>query len=407
MSLKIVHTSDWHLGKKLYKACRLKEQAQFLNWLNQYLVSANAEALIIAGDIFDTPHPSSKALKLYFDFLRDVPCPVYLISGNHDSGKFLEAPKTFLEEKNIHIVGEIPQDSSDIENINFQLNKDNISVNFTLLPYFRTYEILNLANELLSNEEMSTLNSEEAILKTLSILLEKSSKQDSKFFNILVAHHLFGSFDMAGSEQGLTLSGIESLPADILVDKYNYTALGHIHKKQELKKSNPMMAYCGSPLPFRFSEKNNKKLILIEIEESNIFSARDIAIPIFKPLYQIDCKLSEFDKKLISLKKSISEDEECYLELKIHLDSPQTGLIDDIKSKIPSKWDLISFYTKLNNIKKQKNEHSKIDFEDTLSLFNSYYKKKFPESSDIPKDLEIDFKNLLNESRAKLRESRK
>jgi len=399
MPIKVVHTSDWHLGKKLYKACRLKEQASFLNWLIDNLKQLNADALIIAGDIFDTPHPSSKALKLYFDFLKDVPCPVYLIAGNHDSGRFLEAPKTFLEEKNIHIVGELPQNEDDIKTITIPLVKKQKVINFTLMPYFRTFEILNLANSLLTKDEKDTLENEEAILLTLKRLLDKSLSKGSDSFNILIAHHLFGSFEMSGSEQGLTLSGIESLPTDILKDTFHYAALGHIHKKQELKKENPQVVYSGSPLPFRFSEKNKKSIMLLEIEDNNDFSSHVINIPTFKPLYQIECNLSSLNDEVDKLIKKSKEVNECYLEVRVTLDTPQTGLIDEIRSKIPDNCELLSFYSNLASIKKDKKTKNTIDFEDTVSLFQSYYTKKFPESDKMPEELKTDFLNLLNESR--------
>ncbi len=404
MPLKIVHTSDWHLGKKLYKACRLKEQANFLEWLNEHLRKINADALLIAGDIFDTPHPSSNALKLYFDFLKDVPCPVYLIAGNHDSGRFLEAPKTFLEEKNIHIVGELPQESSEISNVNFTISNGVEKVNLTMLPYFRTYEILNLANSLLSTKEKDQLTTEDAILLTLERFMNESKKDQDNAFNILMAHHLFGSFEMAGSEQGLTLSGIESLPTELLKEKYNYVALGHIHKKQVLRKSEPYVIYSGSPLPFRFSEKSKKKILELDITDSCSCKISEVAVPIFKPLFQIDCNLSELEFELEQLQEKLEGVDESYLEIKVTLDIPQTGLIDEIKAKIPNNCELISFFSSLSRVSKKKNEKKSINFEDTVSLFKTYYEKKFPESNSIPRELEIDFLNLLNESRETLRD---
>ena len=107
MAFKIFHSSDWHLGKRLYKSERLDEQKLFLSGLLEEIKTKEIDLLLIAGDIFDTPFPPTEALRLYFEFLRKIcdetKAQVVLIAGNHDSGRFLEAPVPFLKEKSTFI----------------------------------------------------------------------------------------------------------------------------------------------------------------------------------------------------------------------------------------------------------------------------------------------------------------
>ena len=107
MGHKILHTSDWHLGKKLFKRSRIEEQRLFLNWLFETVKSQEIDFLVIAGDIFDTPTPPNEALELYFDFLeivsKETEAHIIIISGNHDSANFIQAPSKILAKHNIHI----------------------------------------------------------------------------------------------------------------------------------------------------------------------------------------------------------------------------------------------------------------------------------------------------------------
>ena len=126
MTYKVLHTSDWHLGKKLYRLSRIEEQKLFLNWLSDLIITENIDALFIAGDIFDTPNPPSNALKIYFQFLKNVTdnshCHIYIIAGNHDSGRFLEAPSGLLEDHRVTVIGQLIQsDGIDLDRFKIKL----------------------------------------------------------------------------------------------------------------------------------------------------------------------------------------------------------------------------------------------------------------------------------------------
>ncbi|MDX5347081.1 MAG: exonuclease subunit SbcD, partial [Hymenobacteraceae bacterium] len=115
--MRVLHTSDWHLGQRLVNNERTEEHRLFLNWLIKTICDQEIDLLLIAGDIFDTGFPSNTALKLYYDFLREVKqtcCrDIVIIGGNHDSVSTLNAPAELLRHFNVHVVGGAPADAAD------------------------------------------------------------------------------------------------------------------------------------------------------------------------------------------------------------------------------------------------------------------------------------------------------
>jgi exonuclease SbcD len=111
--MKILHTSDWHIGRSLYGRKRYDEFSAFLDWLAEFIQTENIDALLVAGDIFDTSMPSNRAQELYYRFLCKVSASccrhIVVIAGNHDSPSFLNAPKELLRALNVHVVGSITQ----------------------------------------------------------------------------------------------------------------------------------------------------------------------------------------------------------------------------------------------------------------------------------------------------------
>jgi exonuclease SbcD len=394
--MKIVHTSDWHLGKKLYRTSRINEQRKFLNWLCEYLIDEKVDILLISGDIFDVPTPPNDALIIYFNFLKEITTrsdiQIFIISGNHDSSKFLMAPSPFLEQSNIHVCGNLDNlvDNGEDSYIK-KVTIDGEEVAISMFPYFRTHEIFNLAKKWEIDIENGALPVIEELIKKLT---PKGTQK-----NIIMAHHLFGSYEEAGSELGLTLSGVESIPTKLLKD-FDYVALGHIHKSQTLSKTKPIIHYSGSPMAFRFSETTTKSLSLVEIK-SNELSYELIEIEQFDKLLRVSCTKDELEQKLDEIISTWSKsDVEVYIEFKIKTDSPITGLAEQLRTNLAEHGiHLLSFQTIVMKDLEDKEEHFLEKTLTTEELFKMYYKKKFPEASEMPKELNKDFKALLEQVR--------
>ncbi len=393
--MKIIHTSDWHLGKKLFKVSRLSEQEKFLEWLLAIIKEQTIDVLIIAGDIYDTPNPPAEAIKLFYNFLHhvssDTQCHCLIISGNHDSGPFIEAPKNLLSDKKIEIVGKL---------VDNKLPSTLISgVEFHFLPFFRSYEILKLAKELeIEHDEEGAL-----ILNTIDRLIE-NGKSDSAKHRFLIAHHIFGNMErveMGGSEQVISLSGLDSIPNSLLEKHYDYVALGHIHKKATLKNDTPIIRYSGAPLPFRFSERFKKSITIIDTEGDKL-SHSEIEVPQFRELISIRTTFEDLNQSLDQLKEKLNDGFEHFpplLEVQLSSKDPQLGIADFIRDELKEHdINLLSFRTVIEGrVSEQEEEVILRGIPEMDELFEMFYFSKHPESEKIPEIVSSEFKNLLSE----------
>jgi len=399
MGLKIIHTSDWHLGKKLHNIGLIEEQILFLNWLKDTIINENIDLLIIAGDIFDTPHPSAKAIKAYFEFLNDTTsnsdCLIYLISGNHDSGSFLEAPSPFLEIKNVKVIGSFSsQPSHHVFNIS---TKNNYSIGLMGFPYFRTRDILDIAKQY--NKPLPKNDSQLPvyIIETIQEFIKKSCDHFKKenHLNIFIGHYLFGKYELNGTEQGLFLSGVDSIPFSIIDERLDYLALGHAHRSQVLKKDPFHAIYSGSPMKFRFGEKGVKKLARIIINPEKEINFDWINIPEFKPIIHIDVNHDNYVNKIQSTLNKYPKDIKAAISILFEVDKPTPGIADKVRDLLAGfSVDIVKIKTKVKSTNKELIPLSPMNIPSTEELFKLFYHQKFPESKEIPAEILTDFKRL-------------
>ena len=368
--IKVLHTSDWHLGKKLYKKERWPEQELFLSWLVKTISEEEISILIIAGDIFDTPMPPTYALKGLFNFYKEIESiptlkKVFVIGGNHDSGKLIEAPIPLLGEK-FHILGRprpYPQDNPEevaawIESHRITFHEPQLSpvkINVALFPFFRSSDIL--VKDLRQRDDLPP---DQMLLESIKDWLKNwNLTKEENEFNIFVGHHLFGSFFESGSEQGVGLSGLATVPLNIFSD-WDLLCLGHIHKPQCLKKEKPQAFYSGSPIPMRFSEKENKSILLYEFD--NDISVKNKTIPAFRPLIQLESKQ---DTWIEELKEEMNQYDIVqsplapFLELTLNFDTPNPSYIDFIREELAGmNIELLNYYQIINQDQTLKKEAS-------------------------------------------------
>lgn len=392
--LRVLHTSDWHLGKKLFKEDRIPEQKLFLNWLLELIQKESINVLLICGDIFDTHSPPHEAQIIYYEFLyklKDLNIHVIIISGNHDSGPFLSAPAPFLKNNKISVFGQLASNPKDM-----LITIGNI--HFVAIPYFRSFELFNWA---VGNELELDRNDPNFFINALKKYIQKSLEtvpiEDKK---ILLTHHLFGMYTASGSETVISLSGLDSIPPQICDDQFDYVALGHIHKPQWINKNTPMIYYSGSPIPMRFSETEKKTISLLNIENDTIIT-QIIEIPKFRNLISIKCDLEKLDFNIekINTTQAIGTLEN-FVELTVTIPNPKSGLLEEIQRKISPSNKLL-----LTNIifPDDKKNDQQINFNEIrkglnlTELFSKFYKEKYNTDS-IPEVILSDFKMIFEES---------
>jgi len=315
--VKVLHTSDWHLGRTLYGRKRYSEFTLFLEWLYATIEKENIDILLICGDIFDTSTPSNKSQELYYQFLCKVSLSsckhIIIIAGNHDSPSFLEAPKNLLRALNVHVIGMIEDTSIEKELIVLEQHEIPQAI-ICAVPYLRDKEIrIAEAGEDIDQKNIKLVagiqNHYAEITKLAGQKQAELYKTTGIKVPIIVTGHLFaaGSFTLSGDGvRDLYVGSLVHIGADTFPCDIDYVALGHLHIAQ-LVGNNEYIRYCGSPIPMGFGEaEQHKKLLLLNINEKEKY-IDEIAIPCFQSLVRISGTLQEIIAKIEELKNAHSD----------------------------------------------------------------------------------------------------
>jgi exonuclease SbcD len=277
--MKILHTSDWHLGKRLEGFSRLEEQEAVLAEILEIAEKEKTDAVIIAGDLFDTFNPPTEAVELFYKYLKKLSAngkrAVIAIAGNHDSPDRIEAPDPLARECGIIFAGypnslltpfridsSLEIIRSDAGFIELRLPDVASPLRILLTPY---------AHELRLKTFLGTENAEEELRKLLekhwSSLAEKYC--DDQGVNILLAHLLFatGADSLPEEpEEERSINFIGGAPAiftENIPGRVQYVALGHLHRHQTLSHTPCPVVYTGSPLAYSFSEADQDKFVVV------------------------------------------------------------------------------------------------------------------------------------------------
>ena len=269
--LTLLHTSDWHLGRRLYGKPRYDEFKQFLDWQLQTLREQKVDVLLIAGDIFDTTAPSNQAQNLYYDFLSQVchtDCRhVIIVAGNHDSASFLEAPKQLLKAFNIHIIGSMSDTPTD-EVITLSDKSEQPELIVMAVPYLRDRDVRTVGHgERLEDKERKLTQGIKAHYAQIAdIAIAQQAQLKAKYkrsIPIVATGHLFtvGGQTMEGDGvRDLYVGSLGSIGAEIFHPQIDYVALGHLHIPQAVG-GQPHIRYAGSPIAMGFGESRQQKQV--------------------------------------------------------------------------------------------------------------------------------------------------
>ncbi|AAC67182.1 nuclease SbcCD subunit D [Borreliella burgdorferi] len=301
---KILHTSDWHIGKKIENFSILKEQKNFLYFLLEFIKKENIDLLLVAGDVYDSKRPGFEEQRLVNNFFYELSftsckwCVV--ISGNHDKKDYLSINKKLLSRFNFFLITEYDSDEQIV------LLKDNGNLKFIVvcLPHINERLILgqNFDNIFgLEDQYSSKLfleNLENAYrekISNLSNFLENKYKGIPK---ILMAHSFFGS-----SKKIDTLGGSYIIPFNVFGNGFSYVALGHIHKFMKLRDN---IVYSGSPMQYSFNETCDKYINVLHFNDNKLILQEAFPVPIFNKLIFAKGSLNEVLDFLANSKKEES-----------------------------------------------------------------------------------------------------
>lgn len=295
--MKILHTSDWHIGKTLYNRKRYDEFEAFFTWLVETVEQEQVDILLIAGDIFDTSTPGNRSQQLYYRFLHRIAASicrhVIIIAGNHDSPSFLSAPRELLSALDVHVTGSLSGNPADEVLVLHDL-EGNAELIACAVPYLRDRDIrMAEAGESVEDKSRKLVEGIRDHYAEVISLARQQRDALSPTIPIIAMGHMFVAGGQTVEGDGvreLYVGSLAHVPASIFPSDIDYLALGHLHVPQQVNNS-PVMRYSGSPLPIGFGEANQQKSIcLIEFNRqipADNPAVRLIGIPVFQPLERI------------------------------------------------------------------------------------------------------------------------
>lgn len=315
--MNILHTSDWHIGKRLMDRERLPEQIAALDEIARICDERAVDLVLVAGDVFDTYMPSAEAEQAFFHAISRIAGErraVVLISGNHDDGVRLAASAPLAAQEGIYLFGG-GQEIADCEGGRpvravaagegylVVENAQGERVYINALPY---------PNEARLKEEKT----EESYADKLRRRIERG---DAGFTggmpHILLSHLFVAGGKVSESERDIDLGGARAVPVS-LFEGFDYIALGHLHKPQ---KFGGNVRYCGSLLQYSFDEREDKQVILLHTQGERILSVEEIGLTAGKRLIRLE------EKDVLRAAALLKQYGDAYIELTLHLNAPLTS----------------------------------------------------------------------------------
>lgn len=317
VAFRFIHTADWHLGHSLHGFSRDEEHRAFLEWLLHQAVEQEADALLIAGDIFDTANPPASAVTLYYSFLAKLKtlCPqleVVVIAGNHDSPQRLHAPQALLKALNIHVVGTVPEDPSEML-INLHDKDGTPAACCAAVPFLRP-------------SDLPAVEAGDPLIEGVRQLYTSVfNTMPEDLAGIAMGHaYLVGTSLSELSERKVLGGNQHALPADIFPGTLSYTALGHLHLPQSVGREN--IRYSGSPIPLSLSEdRYHHQVVLVELQGKELRDSQPLSVPRSVDIISLPKQgylgVPELEAALTKLPSS-----NAFLKLSVRLEKPEPQL---------------------------------------------------------------------------------
>jgi exonuclease SbcD len=379
---------------------REEEHQFFLDWLIIQIQQHEVDALIVAGDIFDTGTPPSYARHLYYNFLKELSSQckvqVVIIGGNHDSISTLNESGTLLKLLNIHVIGG-KQTAEDETFILKQKNGDDGAV-ICAVPFLRDRDVrLSREGENFdSKREALRLGIRQHYLDTLSVAQELNK---DKQLPILATGHLTTSGgQLTDGVREIYIGSLESYDSADFPDEFDYIALGHLHAKQAFGKRQHIR-YCGSPIPISFSEAQTQKIInLVEVEKGHAPHVKEIEIPLSRHLESISGSLEDIQRKITEL--PITNKLTSWIEIVINNDieiSAAQSLIKESCKDLPL--EILRFRRARVKKKNSKLSHQKEVTLKELTVEEVFHKKisRTELEKEVATEMTTAFKEIYND----------
>ena len=395
MSLKIIHTADWHLGQTFFGYDRDDEHEAFLSWLTDLLVQRQTDVLLIAGDVFDVANPSAAAQRRFFRFLREANrrnphLQIVVIAGNHDSAARLIVPRTDLCK--------IDFDSLLIPLYNKEGKREALCL---AVPYLRQGDYP------ASEERKDTYV--EGVTRMYRGLYDYADSQRQPGEVLLAMGHLHATGAELSEDdrsERTIMGGLESISVEAFNEDLAYTALGHIHKAQRVG-GREHVRYAGSPLPMSFSEQHyHHQVVAFTLKNGCLSDLEAVPIPLRTALHRIPAEPALPAEVLLQLSDLPLAEEGAdrslwpYLEVQVLLTEPDPGFRHRVEEVLADKavrlTSIIPSYPK----KEGEEDSRPLSYTDLqkiapLDMLRHTFTNRF--GGDLPEELEKMFNDVIRE----------
>ena len=317
--MKILHTSDWHLGRPLYDKKRYDEFESFLDWLINFITLNKIDLLLVAGDIFDTTTPSNKTQELYYRFLgqiRQTGCRhVVITGGNHDSPTLLDAPKNILNYLDIHVVGSVTDNPED----EILVLKDKNGLTEAIVcavPFLHDRDVRTAEADETPGDKSQKLMQGIAAHYRKVVKASKKLQDKKKLVPVIGMGHLFTRNAKTTEGDGvreLYIGSIAHVDGESVSEGFDYMALGHLHLAQKIDNSE-RVRYSGSPIQLSFSEADQTKKVIVSEFGKKELVITEHPVPCFQQLIRI---AGDQDKVAGKIEKLIKKGTSAWLEVEI------------------------------------------------------------------------------------------
>jgi exonuclease SbcD len=295
--MKILHTSDWHIGKQLHKYDLADDLNLFFDWLINYIKTEAIDVLLVSGDIFDQANPSQAAFKQYYDVLRQLvqlDCKLIITGGNHDSAAVLNAPKELLNAFDITVIGGATETLSELF-IDVEKNGERLVV--AAVPFLKDRDIRkSVAGETYATKIEQIKDGLQTYFSTINTHYQNHY---SDGFFVVMGHLFVQGSAISESERDIQIGNQAGVQASMFQGIPDYVALGHIHKPQAISEEEHIH-YCGSPISLSFSEKEDQKQVnIITLKDNQLQRLEIIPIPKQRNLVTFEGSLDEVQQQMI------------------------------------------------------------------------------------------------------------
>lgn len=353
--MRILHTADWHLGMDLHRMSLLEDQKYFFKQLKTIITEKQIDVIIIAGDIYDTALANKDAIRLYDEMMSclclELKKEVIVIAGNHDSGERLSSLKELVKPMGLHIYGRMEQE---VEPLIIQ------DCAFYPIPFFHLETMRNVYQAKVNNLD-----------EAFTMILEKAKqKAVDAAHHIAIAHTFCANAKISESDRFANVGGSDLVSADVF-SKMDYTALGHLHRKQELRHH---VYYSGSPLAYSFLEAQYNKAVLIY--DSTCDEVEEITI---KPLHPLITLQGDFHQIQQIIQAGL--DPQAYYKIELQDQSVQYEMMDYFREHVDTLLQLSGKSVSQNqNVSIALDEMEEMNDLDIVShFFQDYYEESLDE----------------------------